>query len=274
MRKTVDPPAARKAAAPARDRRQKVQGAEMGMQVLKTLASMGGAASLTALSHQVGESPAKVHRYLASLVASGMVSQDASASRYVLGPETINIGLAAMRQLDVVSCSAPVMATLAETHHLSCCLGILGNGGPVIVRWEEPMQPVTVNVRIGSVLPVLWSATGRAFAAFSRPGTLDAEVQRELKEATPEQRKELPNRKAVEAMLEEIRAQGCVSIRGVLLSGINAVAVPVFDAASRLAGVVTALGVAASFDPDPDGPLGRLVKASGAEVSARLGYRP
>ncbi len=274
MRKTQDTAAsAKRKPVPTPGRRQRVQSVEMGMRVLQALVALGGAASLTALSLRVDESPAKVHRYLAGLIATGMVCQDATEGRYTLGPETINIGLAAMRHLDVVSCSAPVMRALAETSNVSCCLGILGNGGPVIVRWEEPRQPVTVNVRIGSLLPVLWSATGRALAAFARPGLLEQAIRRELKLATREQRKELPNQAAVDALLEEIRAQGCATVRGALLTGINAIAVPVFDAMDRLAGVITALGVAATFDPDPDGRLGKCVRQSAAEVSAKLGYR-
>ena len=36
------------------------------MGILKSLASLGGAASLTAVAQAVGESTAKVHRYMAS----------------------------------------------------------------------------------------------------------------------------------------------------------------------------------------------------------------
>jgi DNA-binding IclR family transcriptional regulator len=39
----------------------------------------------------------------------------------------------------------------------------MGNKGPTIVRIEEPGLPVTVNARVGSVMPLLWSATGRVF---------------------------------------------------------------------------------------------------------------
>jgi DNA-binding IclR family transcriptional regulator len=45
-------------------------------------------------------------------------------------------------------------------------LAIWGNHGPTIVRWEESSEPVTLNVRVGSVMPLVTSATGRAFAAF------------------------------------------------------------------------------------------------------------
>ncbi len=49
------------------ERRQRVQSAEMGMSVLKALARLDGMASLTAIAAEVGESTAKVHRYMASL---------------------------------------------------------------------------------------------------------------------------------------------------------------------------------------------------------------
>src|SRR5256885_14594976 len=62
--------------APPRERRQRVQAAETCLAVLKALATLGGRASLTAIAGAVEESPAKVHRYLASLMAEGLVEQD------------------------------------------------------------------------------------------------------------------------------------------------------------------------------------------------------
>lgn len=263
-----------KKAAPAADRRQKVQSAEIGMSVLKALAAMGGAASLTALSNRLQENPAKVHRYLASLVGSGFVLQEPGASRYVLGPEAIAIGLAAMRQADALNYSTMELRALAESLDVSCFVAVMGNQGPTIVRWEEPAQPVVVNVRVGSVLPILWSATGRAFGAFAKSEQLEALVHLELQSASGEQRKLLPNRKAVDAMFDSFRAAGCAWVRDVLLRGVSAVAAPVFDANGRVAAVITALGVSGSFDPDPKKETAAAVRQCAQTVSARLGFRP
>ena len=38
--------------------------------------------------------------------------------------------------------------------------------GPLIVQWIEPNQAVSVITRVGSIMPMLNSATGRAYAAF------------------------------------------------------------------------------------------------------------
>jgi DNA-binding IclR family transcriptional regulator len=258
--------------APA-DRRSRVQSAGTAVSVLKALAAMGGSASLTALSARLDESPAKVHRYLASLVESELVLQEPATARYVLGPEAIMIGLAAMRQSDALTLAASELATLAEQHRLSSFVAVLGNQGPTIVRWHEPLQPVTVNVRVGSVLPVLWSATGRAFGAFSGAASIDALVRAELAGATAEGRRQLPNRAAVKALFQQIRSLGCAPVRDLLLSGVSAVAAPIFDAGGQVVAVLTALGPSGGFDPAPGGSEARLVQGAASAVSARLGYR-
>src|SRR5258708_1414459 len=111
-------------------RRSKVRSAGTAVSVLKALAAMARAASLSALSGRLRESPAKVHRYLASLVDAELVLQETKNGRYVLGPEAIAIGLAAMRQSDVFTLSADELAKLAEEYQLSCFLAVLGNRGP------------------------------------------------------------------------------------------------------------------------------------------------
>jgi DNA-binding IclR family transcriptional regulator len=44
--------------------------------------------------------PSKAHRYLVSLIRSGLVEQDPLTSRYNLGPFALNIGLVAIDRLD------------------------------------------------------------------------------------------------------------------------------------------------------------------------------
>jgi len=259
-----------------RSRRSGVQSAGTTVAVLKALTALGGSASLTALAERLEESPAKVHRYLVSLLEGELVLQDPVTARYLLGPEAIAIGLAAMRQSDVLTLTAPQLAGLAQAHRLSCFVALWGNHGPTIVRWDEPVQPVTVNVRVGSVLPVLWAATGRAFGAFGASGgvtSLNMQIQRELASASPEQRRLLPHRHAVDALFETIVEQGCAPVRDVLLKGVSALAAPIFDAAGQLAAVLTALGPSGGFDPTPGGATASLVLEAANAVSTRLGHR-
>jgi len=268
------PAASTTAARPARtvSRRSKVQSAGTGMAVLKTLAAMGGAASLTALAGRLGESPAKVHRYLASLVEAEFVIQDPATSRYLLGPESLAIGLAAMRQSDALTLASAELVRLGESHNLSCFISVLGNCGPTIVRWSEPAHPVAVNVRVGSVMPILWSATGRAFAAFCRSALLEGLLVKELADATPDQRQLIPDRAAADRLLEQVRNLGCAPVRDVMLNGISAVAAPVFNADGTVTVVMTALGPSGAFDPAPEGEIAHALRDAAGAVGKRLGY--
>jgi len=149
--------------------------------------------------------------------------------------------------------SAVELAKLAEEHELSCFVAVLGNRGPIIVRWHEPPLPVTVNVRVGSVMPILRSATGLAFGAFSDAAPIRRWVKEELASATPDRKRQLPNERAVELMFKDIRMLRCAPLRDTLLAGVRAVAAPVFDASGSLAAAITALRPSGGFDPTPGG---------------------
>lgn len=262
------------ARARAPERRQRVQSAEMGMGILKALARLGGSASLTAVAAAVEESTAKVHRYLASLVQEDLVAQDSSTQHYRLGPAAIQIGLAALRQSDPVRRSEPALVRLRDELGVTCFLAIMGNLGPTIMRFEEPSLPVTINVRAGSVLPLLWSATGQVFlAAMEEDAAQRVPLRAELAAASAEQRRRL-GAEALEPLCERVRAQGCAMVRDSLLPGISAVAAPIVDHRGRVVAVLTALGASGGFDPSLSGPIAPVVLREAATISQSLGAGP
>jgi len=255
-----------------RERRQRVQAAETGMAVLKALARLGGRASLTALSAEAGEPPAKVHRYLASLGEGGLVSQDAASLQYFLGPEAIRIGVAAMRQADPIRAAEPALVRLRESLEVTCFVAVMGNMGPTIVRFEEPGLPVTVNVRVGSVLPLLWSATGRAFLGYLDERAVLAMAEAELAAASSERRAQLDAHAPIAALREAVRAAGCAAVRDTNLRGISAVAVPLRDHTGRVCAVLTALGATGGFDAAADGAVAQGLRREAQAVSTQLGW--
>ena len=248
-----------------------MQSAEVGMAVLKGLARLGGRASLTALSAHVGESPAKVHRYLASLVEEALVVQDSGSQHYHLGAEAIQIGLAAMRQADPIRVAEPSLIRLREALEVTCFVAVMGNKGPTIVRFEEPGLPVTVNVRVGSVLSMLWSATGRAFLGFLDESRVRAMAEEELMAAPAELRRQLDAEDPLGVLRKDILAAQCAPVQDTYLRGISAVAAPVYDYTGRVCAVLTALGASGGFDPATDGPIAAAVRREAAAASALLG---
>lgn len=255
-----------------RARRQRVQAAETGTAILKALGQLGGRASLTLISSHIDESPAKVHRYLVSLVEGGLIAQDAATQQYFLGLETLLLGLAAMRQADPIRLAEASLVRLREALEITCFVAVMGNKGPTIVRFEEPGLPVTVNVRVGSVLSLLWSATGRAFLSTLDNQRITDMAQEELKTAAPEQRALLDAEFPIETLRGALSASGCVSVRDTNLRGISAVSAPIYDYTGHPCAVLTALGATGGFDASPEGSVGQAVQREARAVSDLLGY--
>ncbi|WP_297912967.1 IclR family transcriptional regulator [Thiomonas sp.] len=257
---------------PAKPRRQRVQAAATGVAVLKALARLGGRAGLGALAAEVDEHPAKVHRYLASFVEECLVCQDAASQQYYLGPEAILIGVTAMRQADPVRVGEPALVRLREQLGLTCFLAVMGNKGPTIVRFEEPVLPVTVNVRVGSVMSLLWSATGRVFLGLRDDAAMLAQARAELEHSSPERRASLDADDPLGTLRREIRAHRMVVIRDVYLPGISAVSAPLYDVHGAVCAVLTVLGASGSFDASPDGPVAQAVWREAQTCSVLLGH--
>ena len=258
------------ATAPRQARRSRVQAAGTGMSVLKGLSRLGGRGNLKALADHIGQSPAKVHRYLASLLDEGLVAQDPVSQQYYLGPEAIQIGIAAMRQADPLRSVDPALVQLRLAHGVTCFVAVMGNHGPTIVKMEEPGLPVTINVRVGSVLPLLWSATGRVFLGMLDDLQVRQLAQKELAQAAGRPR--LRGQDPVGQLCRAIRKNGMAAIRDTYLPGISAVAAPVYDHAGRVCCVITALGASGGFDPDLNGAIAQSLRLEAAAASARLGY--
>jgi DNA-binding IclR family transcriptional regulator len=256
-----------------RQRRQRVQAAETGMAVLKALSRLGGRAALSVLAIEVAESPAKVHRYLVSLMEEGLVCQDGASQQYYLGLEAMLIGLAAMRQADPIRLVEPSLRRLCESLGVTCFVAVMGNKGATIVRFEEPGLPVSVNARAGSVLPLLSSATGRVFLGLLDETSVRPMAEEELRHVSPDMRAKLPATDPIDTLRREVQAARCAVVRDTNLTGISSVAAPIFDHAKHVRAVLTALGATGAFDSSMDGVIARAIRHEAQVVSAQLGYQ-
>jgi DNA-binding IclR family transcriptional regulator len=267
-----------------------IQSAEIALDVLTRLAELGGALSVSELGRSLDMPRAKVHRYLVSLERRGYVEQDAASARYRLGPQALHTGLAALADVDFVKLAAGCLDGLSAAIGQTVFISVWGQHGPTIVQWRDARLPVTVNVRVGSVLPLLNSATGRVYAAWlpeavalpralSEWGALlgqDPDAARRQDAARALDAAEPPGdpAAALRRQWQATRQRGYASVSGHLLHGIDSAAVPVLDAQGQLAGAITGLGLHGGFDLAPEGEPVRALIAAAAGCSRRLGWSP
>ncbi|MGK9063524.1 IclR family transcriptional regulator [Stutzerimonas chloritidismutans] len=249
----------------AAPRRQKVQAAEVGTDILTALAELAPATSLSRLAEHVDMPASKVHRYLQALMASGFAEQDPLTNHYGLGRAALFVGLAALGRLDVVRLATPHLAQLRDGLNETCFVAVWGNRGPAVVHVEQAVRAVTLVTQVGSVLPLLGSSTGLVFNAFL-PNAETAELRdNELKR---------PGAPSAEALLEtmrELQRTHIQPVHGLLMAGVNALSAPLFSHSQRLAGVITVVGTEPGFTAEPDGEAAKRLLDTSRAISARLG---
>lgn len=251
-----------------------IQSVEVGFALLDALCQASEAMMLRDLAQAAGMSPAKAHRYLVSYQRLGLVQQDGSSTRYDLGPAALKLGLATLSRLDAVALARSRMdALMAEIGH-TVAIAVWGNHGPVIVHWQEPARAVTVNLRLGDVMPLLGSATGRCFAAFAPTALVQPLLKAEIAQLGKDKRAGMPrNASEAQSLLEETRQTGLGRVVDTLLPGISGLAVPVWDAGERICLSLVSLGSSASFDASNKGIIAKALRQCSAQLSNELGSK-
>lgn len=251
-----------------------IQSVEVGFSLLEVLGQAAGPLMLRDLAKAANMSAAKAHRYLVSFQRLELVVQDAATTRYDLGPAALKLGLASLERLDAVKLARERVARLMEQVGHTLALAVWGNHGPTIVHWEESPHAVTVNLRLGDVMPLLSSATGRCFAAYAPKEAIAPMLKEEMARAQKQGRTDMPiTMTEVRAMLDEVRERGMARVVDTLLPGIVGFCAPVFDSDGHMALGVVTLGASGTFDSEWGGAVERPLREMAAQLSQDLGYR-
>ncbi|SEN67590.1 transcriptional regulator, IclR family [Sphingomonas gellani] len=250
-------------------RRRGIQSVEIGFRVIEALASLGEAVPLSAVAQESGLSPPQAHRYLASLVASGMAQQDNKTGRYDLGPASLRLGLSALARIDAFNIADVAIAAYVARTGRTVQIAALGPLGPTVVRWHMGRPAVMTSFNVGAVLPLLHSATGHIFLSFLPEQEIDGLLQREGGGETVDVAQ-------VQTIRKRVRAAGRADVEGTLIPGLRATACPIFDLQGRpiLSATALAAGTSARAGDkarDKDA-MADLVETC-RDVSARLGWR-
>ena len=238
-----------------------VQSVDIAFWLLQVIASAPGPMTLKDLSDAAGMSASKAHRYLASFVAAGLVTQRHRSGTYDLGRTSLELGLAAMARLDIVNDAAAAMEDLVEAVDTTAMLSVWGNRGPTIVRWERSRSFIVTALGLGTTMPLMNSATGRVFLAHMPPrvtfGVLAEELGRELPAdlQPPSEARELA---------EDVRRLGYASVDGRFIPGLCAVSAPIMNWQDEIEAAITLIGTDPQLIDPATGAIAELMTACSA----------
>src|SRR6266853_2062706 len=167
----------------------------------------------------LGVAPSTAHRLLAMLEYHGFVQQDEETRGYRSGPALVDIGLTAVRSIDVRSHLLPYMERLCDEVEETVQLMVLEGPDCLFLEAVESRQVVRTSSRVGLRLPAYTVSGGKALLAELTPAR--------LRELYPTSRLEV--RTALEAELARVRDLGFAVNLGESEPDVGAVGVVVRD---------------------------------------------
>ena len=257
-----------------KDGSQGVQSLEIGLKVAFALGRFPGPVGVTDLAREMGLSRSKTHRYLVSLCRTGLVTQDGRNGKYDLGSGAIQLGLTAQGRIDEFRFADEALDKLLEQTGCSGSAVVWGSHGPTIIQRKESRNAVTVNTRVGSVLPVISSAAGRVFAAFMPSHVVNPFIEADFQSGTrPRHMGEYLDRREFKQLIQQVRAEGFARVSGDLLLGVDAVAAPVFRSDGTVLMTLTVLGSHGAIDIRPNSSTSQALQLACNNFSERVGYK-
>lgn len=250
----------------ATKRQKGIASVETAIALVRIIEQAGQPLALKEIAALADQSTAATHHYLVSLIRTGLISQHPASGHYELGTYSLQLGLAALGRMDLIEIAATALTSLRNQTGESCFLSVWGSHGATIVKYIEGIHTVTVEVRLGLVLPLISSATGSVFLSWLSNSALSPVLEQEHGANTPAQLA------TIEKIRKKVRKDGMGITQGGVLPRISALACPIFDHDGRLAGALTILGWNDELDVSKKGHIAQTLIRTAAEVSSNLGY--
>lgn len=263
-------PVKEKEASTASDKLQGIQSVETGFAVLDALANGEGPLTLGEVARNSDLSPSQARRYLVSLVRCGLATQDSATGRYDLGSRSLRIGLTALARVDAIDLATTALKDMIAKIHEAGTLAVWGDEGPTIVRWLRGGGIGVTSLGLGTIFPLLSSATGHVFLAHLPNDITRDKLRREVS-GPGLSSAELRDR--IETIKKTVRQAGYGWLKGHFVENIRGAAAPIFDSQGELVAVLAIAGPDRRDSKGHDPSVELMVKAA-AHVSEQLCHRP
>ncbi|CAM3656821.1 Bacterial transcriptional regulator family protein 42 [Bordetella sputigena] len=239
--------------------------------LFEVLARNAGGATLAELSIELEAPKSSLLLLLRPLVAHKYLFH--TAGRYELGPAIFQLSAEVMASAGVTKILRPYLEQLASRSEESVFLVQVDKESKAVTYIDgiDSRQAIRYSVPIGTKRPLHVSAAGKVLFAFQ-----DQEWRKKyLKTARlkPMTSKPLPDKTALEAELEEIRASGISISMGEAVPGASGIAAPIVKADGT---ATYALMIAAPSDRfvHTMPSLRQLIREVAAEASETLRHMP
>lgn len=248
-----------------------VQSVKVGGRLLDALVSSSRPMILRDLAAHAKIRPSEAHVYLTSFRKLGLVEQDSSTGKYLLGPFAMRLGMARLRSDLPLKMGSEATADLCAKLGVTVAMVVWGCGAPTVIQIQEGPEEININLREGRIFGVTNTVTGKVFAAFGDSGAIRNRVAEEIADRhwrnAGERRAFLAE---FEVSVAAARKQGYAQAVGFPLPGVTAISAPVLARGKDLLFALTLVGREATLDTNPAGRPVRTLLAAARSISESL----
>lgn len=251
---------------------RRIKSIEVGFRILRVLEQAEGKLPLRDIAARAGMPASNAYLYMMSFVHEGMAEQDPDTSHYGLGPLAMQLGAAALRQSSLIDRAKDLLTKLRNETRNSVFLSVWGNRGPTIVFKIDGDEYGPMGVRVGHVLPLLSTATGRVFLPYI-PGDQTKALIEEERKTSLSLAGGFDDRirgAAIPDIVEAVKTDGLAHTDSKMSGSYAASAAPVFDQSGQICAAITILRPELGTTPASDGVNAKLIRTA-RDLSSRLG---
>lgn len=245
-----------------------------GLAILEAAADGVEDISLRELAKRVGFKKTRTWRLAHTLVELGYLHQDPRTRNFRPGPRVLALGYAYFDGLDLKQLSLPWLRELSERFNETVNLAVQNGDELIYVERISTSQIVTINLHVGSRLPLYCTSLGRALIS-EMPDSWLQEYFRHV-ENDPKARKYVRGQgKRVHQLLQETRERGYALNDEEVVKGLRAVASPIRDRTSQIvAAICISVPTSRAELSDLRRTFAPALISTAAKISLALGYSP
>lgn len=203
-----------------------------GLLVLEKVVQAQRPISATDLIDELDLPKPTVNRILQQLEAEGLLQREPANRRYMPGPRTRKMALGIISNTALGAPRHAILQALSEEIGETCNCTILDGDHTIYFDRVEANWPYRIQLPVGSQLPLHCTASGKLFLAHMKP-----RQRRRLISAAPLKRftdRTITDTELLMDELKRIESDGIGIDNEEFMTGMVAIAVPVFNAAKEI----------------------------------------
>jgi DNA-binding IclR family transcriptional regulator len=221
--------------------------------------------SLQEIAERIRMPKTTAFRLVATLERAGFLIR-MDNQQYCLSLKLARLGGLVRSTLSIREIARPVMLQVNEQTSETITLNTIVGTDRMVLEVVDTPSPLMSMARLGQQMPMFLGASSRILLAHMETEELDRVLKVTSAGADFD-------RATFDRELTRFRRQGYALTRGQRVSGLTAIAVPIFDINSRVPYCLALTGPSVRVDPR-DLDLAEIMIAAGRDISTRLGASP